>query len=168
MIDYTKDLLNPSQRGAALDIKPASIMSGGGKAFVGGIRGGGYVGVAFLPQRPIGGMMGRMGYGSKCAPVFKGELYQGGGDEKKEKKCNECEKSKIKSVSEIHELFMMNGGGDPGLITPFSAISAVSPMLAKMSMTNLISIILLIFAHSYIIQYGEKSTKSGKKKMLGG
>ncbi len=171
-MDYTKDTLNPSQRAGALKLQPASMsgggrlqpasMSGGGRAYVS--HGGGYTGVAFLPQRPIGGMMGRMSYGPRCAPVFKGELYQGGGKEK-DKRCSDCEKSEVRELSELQKLFM-RGGGAPGLITPFSAISTLSPMIAKLSMTNIISIILLIFAHSYVIQYGEK--KSTKKKMLGG
>jgi hypothetical protein len=202
-IDYTKDLMNPSQRAGALEFKAAS-MSGGGKAVVGGFvsnvsgnsniqngggeknvkqNGGGYVGVAFLPQRSIGGMMGRLSYGPECTPVFKGELYPGdefvpksdphnffmGGRKKKSVKKEDCDcEEKYENMSKLQELFKMKGGGTaaPGLITQFSAISQVSPLFLKMSMSNIIAIIVLIFAHSYALQYGSK--KSVKSKMMKG
>jgi hypothetical protein len=200
-IDYTRDLMNPSQRAGSLQFKAAS-MSGGGKAMVGGFvtqtgnsniqqgggkknnqSGGGYVGVAFLPQRSIGGMMGRLSYGPECTPVFKGELYPGdafvpksdphnffiGGRKKKSVKKDDCDcEEKYENMNKLQELFQMKGGGAaaPGLITQFSAISQVSPLFVKMSMSNIIAIIVLIFAHSYALQYGSK--KSVKSKMMKG
>ncbi len=157
-MDFTKDLMDPSQRAGALKLQPAS-MSGGGKAAV--MSGGGYVGVAFTPQRTVGGMMGRMAYGSRCAPVFKGELYQGGAKSKSKKEDCGCEEKA--DLDSLKALFMMRGGGAaPDLITQFSGIRAVSPIFANskhMSTNNIIAIILLIFGHSYAIQYGNKKSK---------
>jgi hypothetical protein len=190
-IDYTKDYLTKSQQTSSLSLLPAS-MSGGGKALVmpsppqipvlkqsmsgQSMSGGGYVGVSFLPQRPIGGMLGRLSYGPKCTPLFYGEILQRGGKKSKSKSESEgkkddcdckCSKEDRIHIDNVKKLFMMNGGGGgAGLITQFSAISQVSPLFASMSMTNVISIILLFFAHSYAIQYGQK--KSMKSKMMGG
>ncbi len=184
-IDYTKDFLPKSTQDSILSVTRAS-MSGGGKALVAplpssnvsssamrgpamrgpAMRGGGYVGVSFLPQRPIGGMLGRLPYGPRCAPVFH---QLGGATKKKSNQDCDCESRPI--VDKIKKLFMMKGGknmvgGGAGLITQFSAISQVSPLFASMSMTNVISMIILFFAHSYALQYGEK--KSAKSQMMKG
>ena len=166
-IDYTKDFMASVERNNMLEIKGAS-MTGGGK---GAVTGGGYVGVAFLPQRPIGGMVGRMSYGAECTPVFKGELLKGGSKSKKEKDC-ECDCEKDLERSEIHTLFEKQVGGMRGgaLVTQFSAISQVAPLFAGMSINSIIAIIILIFGHSYALQYGEtkKSKKSHKSKSMSG
>lgn len=159
-IDYTKNYMTNSQQQNLLKLTPAS-MTGGGKI----ITGGGYTGVAFLPQRPIGGMVGRMGYKESCAPVFSGELLKGGN------KCD-CE-TKVKQT-ELQDLFNKQIGGMYGgaLITQFSAISQVAPLFATMSINNIIAIIILIFGHSYALQYGEvkknKKSKHKNKSMSGG
>lgn len=165
-IDYTKDFMASVERNNMLEIKGAS-MTGGGK---GAVTGGGYVGVAFLPQRPIGGMVGRMSYGAECTPVFKGELLKGGSKSKKEKDC-ECDCEKDLERSEIHTLFEKQVGGMRGgaLVTQFSAISQVAPLFAGMSINSIIAIIILIFGHSYALQYGEtKNKKSHKSKSMSG
>lgn len=170
-IDYTKDFMAAAERNSILEIKGAS-MSGGGK---GAVTGGGYVGVAFLPQRPIGGMVGRMSYGAECTPVFGGELLNLKGGSKKstgkgKKKDCDCEEKVIRT--ELQDLFYkqvdeMRGGA---LVTQFSAISQVTPLFAGMTMNSIISIIILIFGHSYALQYGEskKGKKSHKSKSMSG
>ncbi len=166
-IDYTKDFMNAAERNSLLQVQPASIV-GGGKGLV---RGGGYVGVSFLPQRPIGGMIGRMGYGARCAPIFKGDLYQNGGN-KKDEKCD-CE-TKLQN-SELSNLFNMQYDGMRGgaLITQFSALYQVAPIFASMSINKIIAIIMLIFGHSYAIKYGDTkisnmSKKSHKSRLMKG
>lgn len=177
-IDYTKDFMTAVERNSNLQLQRASI-SGGGKAAV---IGGGYVGVAFLPQRPIGGMVGRMSYGVECKPVFGGELLKGGGKHMKSKKslkkkedCDcDCEEKVIRT--ELQDLFHnqvdgMRGGGGGALVTQFSAILHVAPLFAGMSINSIISIIILIFGHSYALQYGEtkkKNKKSHKNKSMSG
>lgn len=161
-IDYTKDFMAAAERNSSLQLQPAS-MSGGGK---GAVTGGGYVGVAFLPQRPIGGMVGRMSYGAGCTPLFGGELLELKGGSKG--KCD-CEKKIVQN--EMHELFNKQVGGMHGgaLVTQFSAISQVVPLFAGMSINSIIEIIILIFGHSYALQYGEAKQKSHKSKsMIGG
>ncbi len=165
-IDYTKDYMAAVQRNNMLEVKPAS-MNGGGKGVV---TGGGYVGVAFLPQRPIGGMVGRMGYKENCTPLFSGELLKGG-SKKKVKDCEcDCEEKVIHN--EIDKLFENQVSGMHGgaLVTQFSAISQVAPLFATMSMNSIIAIIVLIFGHSYALQYGEKKNKKThkSKSMSGG
>lgn len=176
-IDYTKDFMEAAERNSMLQLQPASI-SGGGK---GAVTGGGYVGVAFLPQRPIGGMVGRMGYGPECTPLFGGELLKGGAKKvrqhvkkvKKDKDC-ECDCEEDLEHSELGRLFKlqhgkMNGGA---LVTQFSAISQVAPLFANMSINSIIAIIILIFGHSYALTYGESKNKTKKthksKSMSGG
>ncbi len=176
-IDYTKDFMAAAERNSMLEIKGAS-MAGGGK---GAVTGGGYVGVAFLPQRPIGGMVGRMSYGPECTPLFDGELLKikGGSkrsvnkhsaNKKKEAKEN-CDCEQDLKGSELHELFKKQVGGMHGgaLVTQFSAISQVAPLFAGMSINSIIAIIILIFGHSYALQYGEaKNKKSHKSKSMSG
>jgi hypothetical protein len=173
-IDYTKDFMTAAERNSILQLQPASI-SGGGKAVV---TGGGYVGVAFLPQRPIGGMVGRMSYGAECTPVFGGELLNLKGGSKKstskgttsKKKDCDCEEKVIRT--ELQDLFHKNVDGMSGgsLVTQFSAISQVAPLFAGMTMNSIIAIIILIFGHSYALQYGEskKGKKSHKSKSMSG
>jgi hypothetical protein len=182
-IDYTKDFMAAAERNSALQLQAAS-MSGGGK---GAVTGGGYVGVAFLPQRPIGGMVGRMSYGAGCTPVFGGELLKlkGGSKRSVSKRIGsqraisknskddcECDCEKKIVGSELNELFNKQVGGMHGgaLVTQFSAISQVAPLFATMPINSIIAIIILIFGHSYALQYGEakKSKKSHKSKSMRG
>ncbi len=169
-IDYTKDFMAAAERNSLLEIKPGS-MSGGGKGL---ISGGGYVGVAFLPQRPIGGMMGRMSYGPECTPMFKGELLKGGAKKKKSqyvKKEKDCDCEEDLDLSELGRLFKMQHGGMSGgaLVTQFSAISQVAPLFASMPINSIIAIIILIFGHSYALTYGEsKIKKTHKSKSMSG
>ncbi len=170
-IDYTKDFMAAAERNSLLEIKPGS-MSGGGKGL---ISGGGYVGVAFLPQRPIGGMVGRMGYKADCSPLFGGELLKGGVKKKwkvkKEKKEKDCDCEQDLERSELGRLFKMQynkmyGGA---LVTQFSAISQVAPLFATMPINSIIAIIILIFGHSYALTYGEsKIKKNHKSKSMSG
>ncbi len=177
-IDYTKDFMAAAERNSLLEIQRGSI-AGGGKAL---ISGGGYVGVAFLPQRPIGGMVGRMGYKADCTPLFGGELLKGGVKKdsqhvsqhvsqrvKKDCKCD-CEQDLERS--ELGRLFKMQHGGMRGgaLVTQFSAISQVAPLFASMSVNSIIAIIILIFGHSYALTYGESKIKKNhkSKSMVGG
>jgi hypothetical protein len=171
--DYTKDFMAAAERNSMLQLQPASI-SGGGK---GAVTGGGYVGVAFLPKRPIGGMVGRMSYGAECTPIFKGELLQGGGkqvkrESKQVKEDCECDCEEDLERSELGQLFKMQHGGMRGgaLVTQFSAISQVAPLFAGMPINSIIAIIILIFGHSYALQYGEskKGKKTHKSKSMSG
>ncbi len=175
-IDYTKDFMAAAERNSLLQIQPGSI-AGGGKGL---ISGGGYVGVAFLPQRPIGGMVGRMSYGPECTPMFKGELLQGGSkksiqhvrkDKKKKEEDCECDCEEDLNNSELGRLFKIQLGGMRGgaLVTQFSAISQVAPLFATMPINSIIAIIILIFGHSYALQYGEnKIKKTHKSKSMSG
>ncbi len=164
-IDYTKDFMAAAERNSLLEIQPGS--KGGSKGL---ISGGGYVGVAFLPQRPIGGMIGRMSYGPECTPLFKGELLKGGSKKGKKEDCD-CEEDL--ETSELKHLFnigmkdgKMSGGA---LVTQFSAISQVAPLFASMSLNSIIAIIILIFGHSYALTYGEsKIKKTHKSKSMSG
>jgi hypothetical protein len=173
-IDYTKDFINAAERNSMLKVQPAS-MAGGAK---GAVKGGGYVGVAFLPQRPIGGMIGRMSYGPECTPIFKGELLKGGAKKRerksqemnKEKDCD-CDCEEDLNNSELGRLFKIQHNGMSGgaLITQFSAISQVAPLFASMSINSIIAIIILIFGHSYALTYGEsKMKKTHKSKSMSG
>ncbi len=175
-IDYTKSYLSSNE---IPSLTPAS-MSGGGKK----IKGGAYTGVSFLPQRPIGGMLGRMGYGPHCTPVFYGDLYNMNGGGKNNKKCD-CEKE-IHHTSLLNELYKkvssksskskmgnitqmggMTQMGGSDLLTQFTAISKTAPLFATWDINNIIALIILIFGHSYVLQYANKKD-SNKKKILSG
>jgi len=175
-IDYTKDFINAAERNSMLKVQPAS-MAGGAK---GAVKGGGYVGVAFLPQRPIGGMIGRMSYGPECTPMFKGELLKGGAKKKENKskkksqyvkKEKDCDCEEDLDLSELGRLFKMQHGRMSGgaLVTQFSAISQVAPLFGSMPINSIIAIIILIFGHSYALTYGEsKIKKTHKSKSMSG
>lgn len=156
---------------------PASMMGGGGKP----IRGGGRLGVSYLPERPVGGMLGRMPYGPTCVPVFHSSqlLYDGiaqGGGGKKDKDCG-CD-SKERHNEWLYRLiekpYKNNRGEQRGgaLITQFSAVSHVGNRLfQKKNLSELIPTTVHLFAHSYFIQYGnskKQKQKQNKFTLYGG
>jgi hypothetical protein len=170
----------PMYRTSATDfvppMTPASMMGGGGKK---PLRGGGRLGVSYLPERPVGGMLGRMPYGPTCIPVFDSKLLyegiaQGGGAKSKQKEEKDCGcDSKERHNEWLYKLIEKPNphGGNRGeqrggaLITQFSGVSHVgSTLFAGATISQLIPIIVLAFAHSYFIQYG----KSKKQKTRSG
>lgn len=167
-LDYTQSITDNSN----ISLTPASAMTGGGKKQ----RGGGYVGVSFLPERSIGGMPERLGFGPRCTPIFRSypdPLYQAGGG--KEKPCDCDEKKSQTTMTEkeaqsasLRELSQMIGGGDP--ISQFSTIAASSSIFAPMGINQLIAIILLLFGHAYLTRSSAspKKTSSHRDRILGG
>ena len=170
-LDYTQSITDNSN----ISLTPASAMTGGGKNMK--QRGGGYVGVSFLPERSIGGMPQRLGFGPMCTPVFvtyPDPLYQAGGG--KEKPCD-CDEKKTQTTmtetdaqsASLRELSQMIGGGDP--ISQFSTIAATSSIFAPMTINQLISIILLLFRNAYLTRSSaspKKISSSHRDRILGG
>ena len=169
-LDYTQSITDNSN----ITLTPASAMTGGGKNKK--QSGGGYVGVSFLPERSIGGMPQRLGFGPRCTPFFRGypdPLYQAGGG--KEKPCD-CDEKKLTSTmtekeaqsASLGELSGLMFGGSP--ISQFSTIAASSSIFAPININQIISIILLLFGHAYLTRSSAspKKSSSHRDRILGG
>ncbi len=170
-LDYTQSITDNSN----ITLTPASAMTGGGKKQ----RGGGYVGVSFMPEQQISGMLGRMSYGPRCTPVFRtypDPLYQaGGGKENPDCDCDEKESptpmtEKEAQSASLSELSRMLGGSPISPISQFSLISASSSIFAPMNINQIISIILLLFGHAYLTRSSAspKKNSSHRDRILGG